>query len=159
MIMKKYAEMTPEERIEYHEYQIKSIKDLYAEEQPKPWPQKGDEYWILNPYGVGTLEWDNDDGDKETIIRGIFRTQQEAEAADRQRIEETKVIRRLRELEPEGCEKTCFPLYSRGKLKTDSYALFGNKSHPPSWYSTNDAWMQVWKEDPGAVKTMLGVER
>lgn len=73
--------------IKYIEARLKTLEGKQAPAKPvvdKPWPQDGDEYYLLNSGGgAGANEWDGLNIEMEWLARGnVFRTKEEAEKAD-----------------------------------------------------------------------------
>ena len=143
---------------------IKKVLDIISgnivEQQPKTWPQDGDEYFTYDRSGeLMSARWGDWPQEKVYLDLGlIYISKNEFYKDKARRIAETKVIRRLRGLELEK-QSNYFPHYKNGFFSTDRYQPKQQiKTHPPSWYSTEAAWIQVWEEMPEAIKTMLGVE-
>ena len=150
---------------------IKKVLDMISEniveQQSKTWPQDGDDCYELDSDGsIYRYTYKSTDGMHKLLIRGnLYKTEEEAQAADRQRIAETKVIRRLRELEPEGWKPKFGENLHNYYPKYDSYydeiTIVSSQNYllsNVSWLSSQNAWLRVLEEMPEAIKTMLGVE-
>ena len=58
---------------------LKGVKELHKEK--KDWPQKGDEYWIVDRSRPRNYGWNNDAIDSDQMsIGNVYRTKEEAEA-------------------------------------------------------------------------------
>lgn len=150
-----------EEKREALHYEVEVLKDMLEQEHPKTWPQDGDDCYELDTDGeIICYKYSSSGSTKELLVRGnLYKTEEEAEAADRLRIAETKVIRRLREIENPEEKNNYFPrILGNSSFIPDYYSGGEAKTHLPTWYSTEAAWFKVWNEMPEAIKTMLGVE-
>ena len=165
MIMSEVFKITEEEL-----KTIKKILDMISgnavEQQPKTWPQDGGECWKILGNGKAKKIIFNPKFHESYLDLGfLFRSLEDAHKFIKQKKAETKVIRRLRELEPEGWKPVfngfisnhrCAYDHVKNELYVDcSLDYQGCKS---SWYTTEEAAKQVVQEMPEAIKTMLGVE-
>lgn len=67
-------------------------------EEPKPWPQVGDEVWVLDSTGFSSLPFVDNESFRCLLNRGlILRTEEEAERADQARIAVTTIKNYARE--------------------------------------------------------------
>ena len=94
----------------------------------KPWPQDGDEYYLLNSGGgAGANEWDGLSVEMECLARGnVFRTREEAEKAD-------QLCLAMNELKVMSEEEWAGSSQSSEGFGTQHYAVYDTVQH--AWYA------------------------
>ncbi len=139
---------------------------MFEEEQSKKveWPKYGDKVFLLYPDSDIIESIFNIERRRVSLLGLIFKTREEAEKERDRRAAEVRVLRRLRELEPEGYIASSESRYEKyflgvnimsGLISINREGASYTQHH--SKYSTQDACIKVANEMPEDIKTMLGV--
>ena len=134
------------------------------------WRPRGERYYYLQKRGIASHTWGAGGIEHKDLYlaQQVFKTEEEAAKADRQRIAKMKVLRRVAELNHEqgwvcdwSDEIQCknFPEYIH-RDGTFTYDYFNRRQGlPTSHYAAEGVWQQVISEMGGDVKFGLwGIE-
>ena len=137
-----------------------------VDDEPKPWPQKGDQVYILPADGsvCGFLYNTLDEAYLDWLAQGnLFPTRSEAEAERDRRAAEHKVLTRLRELSGDWVadwsdDRQCkaFPVIWRKANYLVPETTFTKQVSCGRMCAPLSAWQQVIEEMPDDVRRMMG---